>query len=175
AAARGHDGVVWGPWIPMARAEAWGGRFGYVASRLDPRDDYSVGLWWRVGPGGLFDFGRAARAAADVRAAEWQEAGWRERVAGEVLAAAAEAESRRRQVAVAAEEVRDAGEALRLHEERDRLGVSVPLETIQAEEALTRARLDDVQSAAAFTRAQFRLWVASGASLAESPARGAGG
>ncbi len=173
AAARGHDGVVWGPWIPTARAEVWGGRFGYVASRLDPRDDYAVGLWWRVGPGGIFDFGRAARAAADVRAADWLEAGWRERVAGDVLAAAAETESRRRQVAVAAEEVRDAEEALRLHEERERLGVSVPLEVIQAEEALTRARLDEAAAAASFTRAQIRLWVASGTSLADVPAAAA--
>jgi outer membrane protein TolC len=55
-----------------------------------------------------------------------------------------------------------AEESLRLAEQRKEFAVGVVLETIQAEQDLTRARLDYLKTIADFNRAQYALQKAIG-------------
>lgn len=63
--------------------------------------------------------------------------------------------------------VEDAGEALRLNRERQAQRIGLPLEVLQAEEALTRARMDLLDAVVDFNQAQLRVFTAAGRRLDE--------
>ncbi|MCO5168755.1 MAG: TolC family protein [Planctomycetes bacterium] len=163
AAEREEARALWGPFVPAVRGLASFGQFGDPGRDLETRKEFALGVWWTIGPGGLLDLGWQRRVAADLRAAELSRLGAYEAVVGEVVAAHAEAGARRAQLDLARLQVDEAGRALGLHEARDRLGVTVPLELIEAERAATQAWLDLIAAASGYNRAQYRLWFAAGA------------
>jgi len=60
-----RNGASYGPLIPSVSAQGFfgglgGGRRG-VSDTFGDQEDYAVGLSWRIGPGGLFDFTRFDR------------------------------------------------------------------------------------------------------------------
>lgn len=55
-----------------------------------------------------------------------------------------------------------AKEALTLNQQRQAQNIGIPLEVIQAEEALTRARLDLFGAITAYNQAQLRLFTVTG-------------
>jgi OMF family outer membrane factor len=66
------------------------------------------------------------------------------------------------QVATTQRAIRAAEETLRLSQERKQFAVGAVLETIQAEQELTRARLDYLNAVAGFNQAQYALSKAIG-------------
>jgi outer membrane protein TolC len=162
AARHTQNGAVWGPLIPEIQAEALGGSLGPIWSDTEPTEDYVVALGWRIGPGGLFDPGRRRLAEARVRQTEIDLERVRQRVGDQVRAAFAQARAKREQLQVADQAIRDAEEALRLNQERQAREIGLPLEVLQAEEALTRARLDHFLTIVEFNQAQLRLFAAMG-------------
>src|SRR5215831_5118653 len=74
AAREGKHGATYGPLIPSAGAEVFGGGLGGGKNdslgNFGPTQDYFVGLAWRIGPGGLFDFGRIHAGQARLQTAE---------------------------------------------------------------------------------------------------------
>jgi outer membrane protein TolC len=86
----------------------------------------------------------------------------RQRVGDEVRTAQAQAKAKGEQLRVAEQAVRDAEEALTLNQERQARDIGLPLEVLQAEEALTRARLDHFLTIIEFNQAQLRLFAAAG-------------
>ena len=157
----------WGPLIPALRASAFGGAFGKNPGRLGSREDYVVGLEWKIGPGGLFDVARQERAEARRRMAEIRGAIVREQVIRQVREAHAMLVSRRQELKTAGDERADAAEAVELNQARQRTGVGLPLEVLQAQEALTRAQRDYLDTVTDYNIAQFRLRVYLGRNAAE--------
>lgn len=133
-----RTGATWGPLLPDLQIDLAPGALGPVLSDLESTEDYAVTVGWRIGPGGLFDFGRQNLAEARFRQAEIQIERVRQRVIDQVRVAWAQVEAKAKMLEMARQEAAD------------------------AEEALTRARLDFYTVLAEYNQAQLRLQAALG-------------
>ncbi len=162
AARQDRLGATWGPLVPDIGVDlSWGG-LGAVFGEAVSSRDYVVTLGWRIGPGGLFDLGRRDLEDSRVRQAEIRFEQVRHRVIEETRSAWEQLQARERMLALVRQEVRDAEEALRLNLERQAANIGLPLEVLQAEEALTRARVDFATVVIEYNQAQLRLMAAMG-------------
>jgi outer membrane protein TolC len=163
AAARHEEtAATWAPLIPDIQVDAGVGSLGPVFSDLESSRDYTFTMGWRIGPGGILDFGRQRLAESRVRQAEIRLQLAKQRVADEVRAAWTQVTARRRMLDLAKQELEDATRALALNQERQAANIGIPLEVLQAEEALTRARLDFYTVAVEYNQAQLRLHLSLG-------------
>lgn len=167
AAARdAKNGAAYGPLIPSLSALGfWGGLGGGrsgVGDTFGGQQDFLVGASWRIGPGGLFDFGRVRSAEARLKIAELNSDKLRDDVTRQAVEAFTHWQSFADQLATAQRALAAAEEGLRLAQQRKEFAVGVVLETIQAEQDLTRARLDYLNAVAGFNKAQYSLAKASG-------------
>lgn len=161
-----RDGVVKGPWWPTLGAQAgvgWlvGGpndRFGNAGDF----GDYSAGVSWRLGPGGIGD--RTRRRAADtrVRIAEMEVTDLEERIAGDIVEWRSRTETAVEQVALAERNVAAARRLHSLTRERREFGIGAILEAVDAERELARARTEQVRAIAVHNRCQWEFWNAIG-------------
>ncbi len=174
AARESKDGAVYGPMIPTLGAQAFAGGFGGntagAPSSFGGSEDYYAGLSWRVGPGGLFDFGRIHAAESRLRSSRLLEERLKDEVARQVVEAQTRLESQADQLATAKKSLVTAGENLRLSRERKKFEVANVLENILAEQELTRTRNDYFTAVAEFNKAQYALNKAIGA-LSAPPAK----
>ena len=166
AAQTEHKGSVYGPLIPSLGAQAFGGGLGGGPdggpNNFGPVGDYTVGLSWRIGPGGLFDSGRINGTKARVAAAQLSQEKLRDDVVAEVVTAIARTQSLSAQLQLARRNLATASETLRLTRERKQYGVGIVLEDIQAQQDLTQARSDYFNSLAEYNKAQYALSKAIG-------------
>lgn len=162
ASEHAESGATWAPLIPNLQIDAAPGRLDHTLSDLEESSDYVVTLGWKIGPGGLFDFGRSDLASSRVRQARIRLAQVRQRITDEVLASTTQLRARGEQRELAGQAVKDAEEALRLNQERQRRNIGLPLEVLEAEEALTRARLDYYRAVVEVNQAQLRAYAATG-------------
>jgi outer membrane protein TolC len=167
AAARdAKNGASYGPLIPSLGAQGfWGGLGGGrtgVGDTFGGQQDFLVGANWRIGPGGLFDFGRVRSAEARLKIATLNSDQLRDDVTRQVVEAFTHWQSLADQLATAQRALAAAEEGLRLAQQRKEFAVGVVLETIQAEQDLTRARLEYLKTVADFNQAQFALNQATG-------------
>jgi outer membrane protein TolC len=149
----------WGVFIPEFQADWSSGRFGSVFSNLDGQNTYQLMLSWKIGPGGILDAGRMELADAKVMSAEISLAKVKQQVEEEVRSSYSRVLSLKEQIKLATQEIQDAEEALKLNQERQTVGLGIPLEVIQAEESVTRAKLDYLAAVIEFSQAQFQLLV----------------
>ena len=168
AARKNRQGAIYGPLVPTINGQAfYGGLGGGIGSpgprEFDQSSDYAAGISWRIGPGGLFDVGRIHANDARVRTGELE----LEKVANEITRQVVEGHTR---IHSLASQIRDARrgleaaeQSLTLAQERREFAVGAVLETIQAEQDLTRARLDFVNAVAEHNKAQYTLARARGA------------
>lgn len=161
AAREARRGAVYGPLIPSLGVQAFLGEFGggqgdatgnYGASR-----DYYVGLSWRIGPGGLFDFSRINVSQARLETAELTALKTSDDVARQVVEGYTRVRSLSDQILASRQSLSSATETLRLTRERKQLGVGIVLEDIQAQQELVRARADYLSVIAEFNKAQYLL------------------
>lgn len=175
SAQAGVNGAIYGPLIPTLGAQAFFGGLGGDSdagrSRFDQQQDYSVGLGWRIGPGGLFDSSRKHAAQARLRTAEIGSEKTREKIAREVVEAQVSSQSLALQIDNAQNMVASAEEGFELARARKEFSVGIVLETLKAEEDLTRARHDYFKTVAEFNAAQYQLRAALG-SLVSMPRAG---
>ena len=162
AAARdGKNGAMYGPLIPTLGAQAfWGGLGGGrrgIEDEFGSQQDYLVGASWRIGPGGLFDFGRVRSAESRLSIAELNSTKLRDDVTRQVVEAFTRWQSLADQLVTARRALAAAEEGLRLAQQRKEFAVGVVLETIQAEQDLTRARLEYLKTVAEFDKGQYTL------------------
>jgi len=167
AAKHERDAVVKGPWVPTLTAQVFGGGLdGGTGNRMGgPGDsqDYFIGLSWRIGAGGLFDKGRTHSADAKLRQVELQEVQMKEAIVAQVVAAQAQAKALSQEVAAARDGVKAAEDNNKLTHERQEFAVGIVLETVIAEQELTRARTDYINAVTANNTAQYQLLHALGA------------
>ncbi len=162
-----RDAAVKGPWVPTLSAQTFGGGLdGGTGSRtrgLRDSEDYFVGLSWKIGVGGLFDKGRQRAADAKLKQAELEDARTKEAIVAEVVAAQEQAKSLAKEVEAAREGVKAAEENNKLTHERQEFAVGIVLETVLAEQELTRARTDYLNAVTANNAAQYLLLSTIGA------------
>lgn len=166
AAREAKDGARYGPWIPTFGAQAfWGGLGGGRAGISDSfggQQDFVVGATWRIGPGGLFDIGRTRSAEARWKIATLSADKLRDEITRQAVEAFTRWQSLTDQLATAGRALKAAEEGLRLAQQRKEFAVGVVLETIQAEQDLTRARLDYIKAMAECNQSQYSLSRAAG-------------
>jgi outer membrane protein TolC len=167
AARNARDAAKYGPLIPTLRGEysyggLGGGTYAEGVRHFSDTSDYGVGLSWRIGPGGLFDMARVRAGNARLQAGELEQAKMREEITRQVVEAHARARSLADQIEFSRRALSAAAQSLKLARERQQFGVGEVLENIQAEQDLTRARLDYLTAITDHNRAQFALQRAVG-------------
>src|SRR5437660_1554790 len=166
AAQHAKNGTIYGPLIPAVGGQAFFGGLGggkdSDTGRFGESEDYVALLNWRIGPGGLFDFGNIHAQQARVRGAALTTDKVIDQVANEVITNRTRVQSLADQIATAKESLSDAAEALRLAQERKEFGVGVVLETIQAQQELSRVRNDYLNIVTDYNKTQYALLRALG-------------
>jgi outer membrane protein TolC len=119
--------------------------------------DVSVGLSWRIGPGGLFDSGRINASKARMAATQLGGEKLKDDITAQVVTAFLRVQSLGNQIAMATRNLATANDTLRLTRERKQYGVGIVLEDIQAQQDLTQARSDYFTAIAEFNKAQYDL------------------
>ena len=161
AARASKQGAVYGPLIPSLNAQMFVGGLGGDSaagpSRFDEQEDYFVGVSWKIGPGGLFDFGRTRAAESRLKIAELSGAKFNDVISRQVIEALVRVQSLREQIESAKRVLIAGQESLRLAQLRKEFAVGIVLENIQAEQDLTRARFDYLKAIADFNTAQYVL------------------
>ena len=166
AARVAKNGAVYGPLIPSLGGQAFIGGLGggkdSQTGNFGESEEYVGLLNWRIGPGGLFDFGEIHAQQARLRAARLTEEKVRDEIAQQVVTGRVRLLSAADQLATARQSLSDAQENLRLDQERKEFGVGIVLETIVAEQELTRARTDYLRIVAEYNKVQYDLLRALG-------------
>jgi outer membrane protein TolC len=170
AAAKARSGAIYGPLVPSVRAEYFygglgGGRHDNTSDHFNDSEDFGVGLSWRVGPGGIGDFPRIDANTARLRATELSGERLELDVKRQVVEAQTRVQSLGDQLESAREALSASEQALKLARQRQQFGVGEVLENIQAEQDLTRSRLDYLSVVTEYNRAQFALRRAIGGRL----------
>src|SRR5438445_1986269 len=166
AAQHAKNGSIYGPLIPSVGGQAFfgglGGGMNSETGHFGESEDYVALLNWRIGPGGLFDFGNIHAHQARLHGAALVADKVADQVGNEVVTSQARVQSLEDQIATAKQSLSDAEEALRLGQERKEFGVGVVLETIQAEQDLSRVRNDYLNIVTDYTKTQYSLLRALG-------------
>ncbi len=166
AAQHAKNGSIYGPLIPSVGGQAFfgglGGGMNSETGHFGESEDYVALLAWRIGPGGLFDFGNIHTRQARLRSAAFTTDKVIDQVANEVITSQTRVQSLADQIATAKQSLSDAAEALRLGRERKEFGVGVVLETIQAEQDLSRVRNDYLNIVTDYNKTQYALLRALG-------------
>lgn len=161
-----RDGTKYGPLVPNIGAQVFAGGLGGgidgASSRFGQSEDYQVTIGWRIGPGGLFDRGRLRASEARLKIAQISDEKLSDEITREVVEGHARLQSLTDQMSTVRHEVQAAEEALQLSQTRKEFAVGLVLESIQAEQDLTKARLDYLTIVSEFNKAQFSLRKAIG-------------
>ena len=154
-------GAVYGPLIPALGAQMFGGAISggpdSARGRSGAMADYTIGISWRVGPGGLFDRARVNGADAQLAASRLTLAKQRDAVAAEVVSGLARVRALSEQISLARRAMATAQQTLDLTRARKEFGVGTVLEDIQAQQAVTQARGDYVNIVTEFDKAEYAL------------------
>ena len=151
----------YGPLLPSVGAQAIygqlrGGADGNLSDWTSSHQ-YIVGLSWRLGPGGLFDFSRTEAANSQLHRQQLLNARLRDDVSQQVVDAYEAARAGLDQMALSRRSVELAEESLKLSQQRREFGVYAVLEVIQAQQDLTQARTDYARALTQYAKAQYGL------------------
>ena len=159
----------WKPWLPHLQLGFSAGGFGGAPSdsigRLGGRTDFDLLAVWEIQ-----NMGKGTRAARDAASSRERQAAvtlsrTRDDVVTEVTQAWHEAAGSRKRLAMSGERLKQAGESLRLNRLRIRGLVGLPLEALQAVEAISQARQDRLEAIIGFNQSQVGLLRAVGRPL----------
>lgn len=171
AAASEKNAAIFGPIIPSIRAFASSGAFGPDFDDLKNSKDIGLTLQWNIGPGGLFDFGRGKFASAQQRSSELQSEKASDQVKVDVLSAYAQVQSKSRQLDATRRGLKDVREAVSLTQERQRRGIGIALEVVQALKSYYTAEKDYIETIIGYNKAQYGLYRAMGEAATSPPQR----
>src|SRR5439155_11979288 len=161
AARDARNGALYGPLIPSVGAQVFvgglgGGKDG-SSSKFGESEDYQVSLGWRIGPGGLLDRGRIRAGEARLQIAELNRQKLLDDVKRQEIEAYSRVQSLSDQLAKARRTVYAEEDTLQLTRQRKEFAVGAVLENIQAEQELTRTRLDYLNAIAEYDKAHYGL------------------
>jgi len=139
-----------------------GGGLGDDVSNFGDRMDFDAVAFWEVRNLGYGEQAARNQARAALEQARWKQVQVMDQVASDVAEAYAQVVSRREQIDLARTGITSARQSYRRNIERTQEGVGLPIESLQAIQALDAAQRQYVQSVADYNRAQFRLQRALG-------------
>jgi outer membrane protein TolC len=159
AAREARTGATYGPLIPSVGAQVFagglGGSMNGTAGTFGESEDYQVTLGWRIGPGGLLDQSRIRLAQSRLNIAQLSGEKLADEITRQVIEAQSHFQSVSDQLEIIRRTTQAAEETLKLTSSRKEFGVGAVLENIQAEEELTRSRLEFLNMLAEYNKAQF--------------------
>jgi outer membrane protein TolC len=144
---------------------SYGGNGGGVGSEInnfDDRMDFDAVAYWELRNLGLGEQAARNEAGARLEQARWRQVQVMDQVASEVAEAYAQVISRREQIELAQHAVAAARDSYRRNTERIQDALGLPIEALQAIQALDDAQRQYVRVVADYNRAQFRLHRALG-------------
>jgi outer membrane protein TolC len=156
-------GATTGPLLPTIGAQAsLGGLGGGVAGSTWTRDfgysgDYSLGVSWRVGPGGLLDKNRERETTARERQAGLEQEKIRDLIRRQVVEQHVRLASLAAQIELARKTLEASDLTATFSRQRRETGVGAAFEDLQAEDDLARARRDYLVTIADYNLAQYAL------------------
>ncbi|MBI1805332.1 MAG: TolC family protein [Ignavibacteriae bacterium] len=162
AATSEKNAAIWGPLIPLIKATVAGGGFGPEFGDLKNSNDIGLALQWSIGPGGLFDFGRGKFASALQRTSELQVEKAHDQITTDVLSAYTRVQTKSRQLVATKQGLKDIQQAVKLAQERQRTGIGIALEVVQALKTYYTAEKDYVEAVGGYNKAQYELYRAIG-------------
>lgn len=146
------------PWLPSVLLGAsYGGMSGGLGSSFSnkgDRFDGDVAAYWEVRQLGFGEKVARDEANSRIEQAKWREIATLDRIAREVVEATAQVDSRRQQIAQAQTAVSAAQRSYDQNRERIRNAQGLPIEALQAIQALGTARREYLRCVADFNTAQ---------------------
>jgi len=156
----------WRPWIPSVQVGASGGNFGGGPSanylNAAGRSDVDLLAVWEMKNLGMGNVASQRQRRGELHERVLELEALRDRIAAEVVAAAADVTSYRRQTELARESIAAAQESYQLNQQRIRASEGLPIELLQSISALAEARDAYTEAVANYNRAQYRLLRAMG-------------
>ncbi|MBI3863802.1 MAG: TolC family protein [Planctomycetia bacterium] len=140
----------------------YGGGLGSDLTHFNNRFDADAVAYWELRNLGLGERAIRGEAQSRVQQAQLKEVAALDRVAREVVEAHTQVEARRQQIATAQEGVQRATASYEKNLERIRNVQGLPIEVLQAIQALAQARRDYLRTLVSYNEAQFRLHRALG-------------
>lgn len=144
---------------------SYGGFGGDTGGNIDnykDRFDLDAVAYWEVRNLGFGEKAARDEARARISQAKFREIQVMDRVAREVAEAFAQTKSRKRQISVAKSGIKAAGTSYTRNLERIRQNEGLPIEALQAIQALDQARREYLRTIIDYNDAQFRLYRALG-------------
>jgi outer membrane protein TolC len=174
AARQTRRGATLGPLIPTVGAQVFVGGLGGGKdgdpSTFGASEDYQLTFAWRIGPGGLFDAGRIHASEAHLQIARLAESKLQDELSRQVIESLTRVHSLNDQLATLQRALQGSEETARLSDQRKEFAIGAVLETIQAQQELTRVRLDLINVIAEQNKAQYALMRSIGGSIAADAA-----
>ncbi len=156
----------WRPWLPNVNlgfsSGAFGGGPGFDISGLAGRSDFDAGLVWEVRNMGVGTRAIQEERESDYRRLLLEQHRVTDGVAAEVAEAYYEVEARRKAIQLARDNIQSATEVYETSLDRIRGLVGLPLEALQAVQALSESRYAYLDAVTAYNQAQCRLLRAIG-------------
>ena len=140
----------------------FGGGPGSTVANTGHRDDLSLMLYWQFDGLGMGNRARIDEKRARLRQTSLEREKLRDTIVAEVRRAHARVQSLRQQLTFAGPAVVGARSAYELHRDRIYDQQGLPLEALQAMQALATAELSQIDAEAAYSLAQVRLHTAIG-------------
>jgi outer membrane protein TolC len=140
----------------------FGGGEGSNIDHFRDRFDVDAMAVWQLRNLGLGDVAAREEAGARLRQARHRDIDVMNRVAREVVEAHTQVQTRQGQIARAEQGIKSAIDSYRRNLERIRGGQGLPLESLQAIQALDQAQNEYLRATADYSEAQFRLYRALG-------------
>jgi len=151
----------WRPWIPNVYAGSTYGGFGGGTSTNSPslsdRSDVDLVAVWEWENMGLGNVARRRLRRGELHERVLELEALREQISAEVVAAAADVESYRRQMEIAQTAITAAEQSYQLNEQRIRASEGLPIELLQSITALAEARNAYTAAVANYNRSQYVL------------------
>jgi len=138
------------------------GLFGPYFNPLSNQLSYYVGARWDIPLGVLFMRGTKKQYDARLQLQQVYMDQAKNTVRQEVRDAEAGVRASESQMKLAKEALGFANEALNQSMERQKLGTALPLEVFQAQEALLKAQVDNINAISGYNKAQYSLYAAMG-------------
>lgn len=166
AAIERYQREKYAPFVPsVLLGMSYGGNGGGIGGDIDnfgDRLDVDAAAWWEIRNLGYGEHAARTAACSRLEQAKWQQIRTMDQVAAEVAQAYAEVSARREQIILAQSAIMAADDSYRRNSERIRDGQGLPIEVLQAIQALDSARQQYIRIIADYNRSQFRLQRALG-------------
>jgi outer membrane protein TolC len=156
----------WRPFLPNlsigASAGAFGGGVGDSVNGLDGRSDFDIAAVWEVRNLGFGHVARQDQRRSRLQQSRYQYHATRDRIVAEITQTYHEAQSQRKQIKLADLRIDNASETFELSKARIRGLAGLPLEALQAVQAVADARQNWLEAVVGYNQSQFRLMRAIG-------------